>query len=47
MKSVEEVKEYLVTEGTCKCGLNCPLRVEADFDFDHTVSFLSVIRGWK
>ena len=37
LKTVAEIKEYLSTEGTCKCGLNCPLSVEAAFDFDHLV----------
>lgn len=37
LKTMSEIKEYLSTEGTCKCGLNCPLSVEAAFDFDHLV----------
>jgi hypothetical protein len=38
MKSKEEVKEYLTKEGTCKCGLECPLDLEKGFDFDINVS---------
>ncbi len=37
LKSMDEVKEYLLTEGTCKCGLDCPLEVEKVFDFDAQV----------
>ena len=38
LKSLEEVQEYLSTEGTCKCGLQCPLAVQTSFDFDPKVS---------
>ena len=38
LKTLEEIKEYLATEGTCKCGLNCPLNVQNAFDFDNLVS---------
>ena len=34
LKSKEEIKEYLLKEGTCKCGLECPLDLELVFDFD-------------
>eukprot|EP00090_Calanus_glacialis_P002090 TRINITY_DN11563_c0_g1_i1.p1 TRINITY_DN11563_c0_g1~~TRINITY_DN11563_c0_g1_i1.p1 ORF type:complete len:2112 (+),score=439.27 TRINITY_DN11563_c0_g1_i1:899-6337(+) len=34
LKSSEEIKEYLFTEGTCKCGLDCPLAVDSAFDFN-------------
>ena len=34
MKSKEEIKEYLLKEGTCKCGLECPLDLDLVFDFD-------------
>merc|ERR1719412_254433 len=37
LKSLEEVQEYLSTEGTCKCGLQCPLAVQTSFDFDPKV----------
>lgn len=33
LKSKDEVKSYLLKEGTCKCGLECPLNLES-FDFD-------------
>lgn len=25
LSSLEQVKTYLLTDGTCKCGLECPL----------------------
>ena len=34
LKSKEEIKEYLLKEGTCKCGLECPLDLDMVFDFD-------------
>ena len=34
LKTGQEIKEYLMTEGTCKCGLECPVTVENAFDFD-------------
>ena len=40
LKSKEEVKEYLTREGTCKCGLECPLLLDSVFDFDVEVRFL-------
>ncbi|TVK90440.1 Methyl-CpG-binding domain protein 6 [Bagarius yarrelli] len=32
--SVEEVRVYLLTDGTCKCGLECPLILHKVFNFD-------------
>ena len=29
--------EYLKTEGTCKCGLDCPLFVQNVFNFDANI----------
>jgi hypothetical protein len=34
----EDIREYLQVEGTCKCGLECPLVVGNVFNFDSTVS---------
>ncbi|XP_046690922.1 methyl-CpG-binding domain protein 6 isoform X2 [Silurus meridionalis] len=34
--SVEEVRVYLLTDGTCKCGLECPLVLHKVFNFDPT-----------
>ncbi|XP_054465616.1 mucin-2 [Anoplopoma fimbria] len=31
--SLDEVKTYLVTDGTCKCGLECPLVINKVFNF--------------
>ena len=38
LKSKEDVKEYLIKDGTCKCGLECPLELDCLFDFDASVS---------
>ncbi|XP_041675468.1 nuclear receptor coactivator 6 isoform X2 [Drosophila eugracilis] len=32
-----QIKDYLLTQGTCKCGLPCPLRPEYLFDFNAQV----------
>ena len=37
LKTGQEIKEYLMTEGTCKCGLDCPVSVENAFNFDQEV----------
>ncbi|XP_032684219.1 uncharacterized protein LOC116850265 isoform X4 [Odontomachus brunneus] len=36
--SLEQLKEYLMTVGTCKCGLLCPFRPEDIFSFDPKVA---------
>ncbi|XP_071103857.1 methyl-CpG-binding domain protein 5-like [Haliotis cracherodii] len=36
--SYHEVCKYLSAEGTCKCGLECPLLVEKVFNFDPLVN---------
>ncbi|XP_034029036.1 mucin-6 [Thalassophryne amazonica] len=33
LSSLEEVKTYLLTDGTCKCGLECPLVIDKVFNF--------------
>ncbi|CAL9702398.1 unnamed protein product [Knipowitschia caucasica] len=33
LSSLEEVKAYLLTDGTCKCGLECPLVLHKVFSF--------------
>lgn len=40
LKSILEIRSYLLQEGTCKCGLDCPMDVSRTFDFDDTVSDL-------
>lgn len=35
---MEQVKAYLQTQGTCKCGLECPLQCDSVFSFDAKVS---------
>ncbi|XP_046408167.1 uncharacterized protein LOC124172730 isoform X2 [Ischnura elegans] len=37
LSSLDHVKEYLQTPGTCKCGLECPLKFETVFNFDPKV----------
>ncbi|XP_061571648.1 methyl-CpG-binding domain protein 5-like [Cololabis saira] len=34
LSSFEQVKTYLLTDGTCKCGLECPLILHKVFNFD-------------
>ncbi|KAG7472874.1 hypothetical protein MATL_G00113680 [Megalops atlanticus] len=48
LSSVEEVRAYLLADGTCKCGLECPLLVHKVFCFDPRAAVLG--RGqlpWK
>ncbi|XP_074500891.1 uncharacterized protein mbd6 [Sebastes fasciatus] len=33
LSSLDEVKSYLLTDGTCKCGLECPLIIHKVFNF--------------
>nr|XP_020493806.1 proline-rich protein 36-like [Labrus bergylta]XP_029133931.1 proline-rich protein 36-like [Labrus bergylta]XP_029133932.1 proline-rich protein 36-like [Labrus bergylta] len=33
LASLDEVKTYLLTDGTCKCGLECPLIIHKVFNF--------------
>ncbi|KAG7263075.1 hypothetical protein CRUP_031503, partial [Coryphaenoides rupestris] len=34
LASYDQVKAYLLTDGTCKCGLECPLILHKVFNFD-------------
>ncbi|XP_041371363.1 uncharacterized protein LOC121384943 [Gigantopelta aegis] len=38
LTSYHEVCKYLVSDGTCKCGIECPLQVEKVFNFDPFVN---------
>ena len=38
LTSHQSIKQYLSAEGTCKCGLECPILVERVFNFDLSVS---------
>ncbi|XP_061173168.1 methyl-CpG-binding domain protein 5-like isoform X2 [Saccostrea echinata] len=35
--SVEEITQYLLSDSTCKCGLECPVIVSKTFNFDISV----------
>ena len=37
LTSLEEVVQHLITPGTCKCGLRCPVDIKKDFSFDPDV----------
>lgn len=37
LTSTDSVKQYLITDGTCKCGLECPLHVDRVFNFNSDV----------
>ncbi|CAH1404032.1 unnamed protein product [Nezara viridula] len=37
LSSTEQVKAYLLAEGTCKCGLECPVNCETTFNFNPKV----------
>lgn len=37
LSSTEQVKAYLQAEGTCKCGLECPVNCETTFNFNPKV----------
>ncbi|GAB6019249.1 methyl-CpG binding domain protein 5 [Chamberlinius hualienensis] len=43
LNSVQQVSDYLTSENTCKCGLECPLAVSKVFNFDPEVGS----RGWS
>ncbi|OCT95754.1 methyl-CpG-binding domain protein 5 [Xenopus laevis] len=34
LTSIDQLRAYLVTDGTCKCGLECPLNIYKVFNFD-------------
>jgi len=34
LRSHNEIRQYLLKEGTCKCGLQCPLVIDKVFVFD-------------
>jgi hypothetical protein len=44
LASLKQVKDYLLTRGTCKCGLPFPLRVELFFNFNTEVSHYRINR---
>lgn len=38
LKSIQDVRAYLMSENTCKCGLECPLDVYATFNFNSNMA---------
>ncbi|ERE65572.1 UDP-N-acetylglucosamine--peptide N-acetylglucosaminyltransferase subunit [Cricetulus griseus] len=38
LSSLEQTRSYLLSDGTCKCGLECPLNVLKVFNFDPLAS---------
>lgn len=43
LRKIEQIKDYLLRHGTCKCGLPCPLRPDYFFEFNPQVSlFFSI-----
>ncbi|GFN93091.1 methyl-cpg-binding domain protein 6 [Plakobranchus ocellatus] len=37
LQSYEQICQYLLSDSTCKCGLECPIQVEEFFNFDPSV----------
>ncbi|XP_055315430.1 uncharacterized protein DDB_G0283357 isoform X2 [Sitodiplosis mosellana] len=37
LRKIEQIKDYLLRHGTCKCGLPCPLRPDYFFEFNPQV----------
>ena len=37
LRSLEELSKYLESDGTCKCGLECPLHISKAFNFEPSV----------
>lgn len=34
---MDSIKQYLSSDGTCKCGLKCPLQIDSTFSFNTKV----------
>lgn len=43
LRKIEQIKDYLLRHGTCKCGLPCPLRPDYFFEFNPQVSLIFTI----
>ena len=41
-QSISEIREYLLSSNTCKCGLECPLNIYETFNFNASVESLSL-----
>lgn len=46
LKNIEDVKNYITSDGTCKCGLGCPLLLKKQFSFDPKVRFFSCFHAF-
>ncbi|XP_050079225.1 mucin-19 [Anopheles maculipalpis] len=42
LHNYEQVKEYLLSSGTCKCGLPCPFNPEQFFQFDAQIPNMTI-----
>lgn len=40
LSSLNEITKYLQSDGTCKCGLECPINIEETFNFGTSVDSL-------
>lgn len=49
LSNLEQVKTYLLTDGTCKCGLECPLILHkvTQKDERNTSFFLGLTMFWR
>lgn len=45
LSTLPQLRDYLQTSGTCKCGLPCPLRPETAFSFDPKVNYLQLVQS--
>lgn len=46
LSSPEQLKEYLLTSGTCKCGLECHFKYDNTFNFDPKVSLVRFLNDF-
>lgn len=43
LRKIEQIKDYLLRHGTCKCGLPCPLRPDFFFEFNPQVILVYIL----
>ncbi len=44
LRSMEDIKFYLIDSETCKCGLKCPLKAEETFSFNPLVPSVAPVK---